>query len=114
MDWSTSCKSGATTLPAQAPEMMQSLLEERFQMKTHREKKEFPVYALVIAKGGPKMKETAPDADPAKPDAKGQDQNYDTAAADSDTAAHSTAILDITAFSLVSPTHGSIRITKEI
>jgi hypothetical protein len=51
---------------------------------------------------------------PAKPDAKGQDQNYDTAAADSDTAAHSTAILDITAFSLVSPTHGSIRITKEI
>ena len=58
------------TLPAQAPEMMQSLLEERFQMKTHREKKEFPVYALVIAKGGPKMKETAPDADPAKPDAK--------------------------------------------
>jgi uncharacterized protein (TIGR03435 family) len=57
-------------LPAQAPEMMQSLLEERFQMKTHREKKEFPVYALVIAKGGPKMTETPADADAAKPDAK--------------------------------------------
>jgi len=50
-------------LPAQAPEMMQSLLEDRFQLKIHREKKEFPVYALVIAKGGLKMTETPPDAD---------------------------------------------------
>src|SRR5262245_33965452 len=43
------------SLPAQMPSMMQTLLEERFQMKFHREKKEFPVYALEIARGGLKM-----------------------------------------------------------
>ena len=38
--------------------MLRSLLEDRFQMKTHRDTKEFAVYALVVAKGGPKMKES--------------------------------------------------------
>jgi uncharacterized protein (TIGR03435 family) len=37
---------------------LQSLLEDRFQLKIHREKRERPVYALVIAKGGPKLKES--------------------------------------------------------
>jgi uncharacterized protein (TIGR03435 family) len=45
------------TLPAQIPNMMETLLEERFQLKVHREKKEFPIYALEIAKGGLKMTE---------------------------------------------------------
>ena len=45
------------TLPAQVPSMMETLLEERFQLKVHREKKEFPIYALEIAKGGLKMTE---------------------------------------------------------
>ena len=45
--------SGATR--EQVPEMLQSLLAERFELKTHRETKDFPVYALVIAKGGLKM-----------------------------------------------------------
>ena len=45
------------TLPAQIPSMMGTLLEERFQLKLHREKKEFPIYALEIAKGGLKMAE---------------------------------------------------------
>src|SRR5215510_1964190 len=45
------------TLPAQIPSMMETLLEERFQLKIHREKKEFPIYALEIAKGGLKMTE---------------------------------------------------------
>ncbi len=35
--------------------MLQSLLEERFQVKVHKEAKETPVYALTVAKGGPKM-----------------------------------------------------------
>jgi uncharacterized protein (TIGR03435 family) len=35
--------------------MMQSLLEDRFQLKFHRETKEMPIYALTIAKGGPKL-----------------------------------------------------------
>ena len=42
--------------------MVQALLLDRFQLKAHRDTKEFPVYALVVAKGGPKMKEAAPDA----------------------------------------------------
>jgi uncharacterized protein (TIGR03435 family) len=36
--------------------MLRSLLEERFQLKLHKETKELPVYALVVAKDGPKMK----------------------------------------------------------
>jgi uncharacterized protein (TIGR03435 family) len=36
--------------------MVQSLLEERFQLKTHRETKELPIYELTVAKGGLKVK----------------------------------------------------------
>jgi len=39
----------------QIPEMLKSLLEKRFQMKLHHESKPFPVYALVVAKGGLKI-----------------------------------------------------------
>jgi len=35
--------------------MLQVLLEDRFQMKLHRETRELPVYALSIAKSGPKL-----------------------------------------------------------
>lgn len=35
--------------------MMQALLEERFQLKTHRETREVPVYLLTVAKGGEKL-----------------------------------------------------------
>jgi uncharacterized protein (TIGR03435 family) len=48
----------------QVGDMMQALLEERFQMKAHREQREFPIYALVVDKGGPKLK---PSADLAAP-----------------------------------------------
>jgi uncharacterized protein (TIGR03435 family) len=37
-------------------EMMRSLLAERFQLKYHIESREMPVYALTVAKGGPKLK----------------------------------------------------------
>lgn len=40
----------------QVPEMMRSLLEDRFQLKAHREQREFPIYALVVDKGGQKLK----------------------------------------------------------
>jgi uncharacterized protein (TIGR03435 family) len=43
----------------QAREMMQSLLEERFTLKVHKETKDGPVYDLVVAKDGPKMKLSA-------------------------------------------------------
>ncbi len=49
---------GATT--EQAPEMLQTLLTERFQIKFHRDKKELPVYALVAGKNGPKLQESDP------------------------------------------------------
>jgi uncharacterized protein (TIGR03435 family) len=42
--------------------MMQALLADRFQLKVHHGTKEMPVYALVVAKSGPKFKEGAPDA----------------------------------------------------
>ncbi len=35
--------------------MMQALLEDRFQLKLHRETREAPVYELVAAKGSPKL-----------------------------------------------------------
>jgi uncharacterized protein (TIGR03435 family) len=41
-----------------APKMLQALLEERFKLTLHRETKEHPVLALVIGKGGPKLKES--------------------------------------------------------
>src|SRR5476649_2411709 len=58
----------AATLPAsaareQVADMMQALLTDRFQLKMHRDSKEFPVYALVVGKGGLKMKESPDNAD---------------------------------------------------
>jgi uncharacterized protein (TIGR03435 family) len=44
--------------------MMQNLLIERFKLTFHREKKEMQAYELVVAKGGPKMKESAGPLDP--------------------------------------------------
>jgi uncharacterized protein (TIGR03435 family) len=35
--------------------MLQSLLEDRFKLKIHRETKDIPIYALTVAKGGPKL-----------------------------------------------------------
>jgi len=40
-----------------APKMLQALLEDRFKLVVHRESKEHPVLALVVGKGGPKLKE---------------------------------------------------------
>ena len=35
--------------------MLQALLEDRFRLRLHRETREVPVYALTVAKGGPKL-----------------------------------------------------------
>jgi uncharacterized protein (TIGR03435 family) len=45
----------------QMPEMLQTLLAKRFQLKVHRETREEGVYALVVAKGGSNLKEADPD-----------------------------------------------------
>jgi len=44
--------------------MVRSLLAERFHLKIHMEKKDFPVYALVAAKGGARLTPSAADAGP--------------------------------------------------
>jgi uncharacterized protein (TIGR03435 family) len=45
----------------QVPQMLQTLLAERFKLVVRRETKDQSVYALVVAKGGPKLKESEPD-----------------------------------------------------
>jgi uncharacterized protein (TIGR03435 family) len=55
------------------PLMLQALLAERFKLVAHLETKEHPVLALVVGKGGPKLKESADvpkaidDTEPLKP-----------------------------------------------
>ena len=53
--------------PAQTKIMMRKLLETRFAMKFHMEKKEMSAYVLSVAKTGPKM--TKSDGDPNSPGA---------------------------------------------
>lgn len=50
----------------QMPAMWQHLLKERFGLKVHHDLSEMPMYALVVAKNGPKLKES-------------EDQSADTA-----------------------------------
>ncbi len=50
--------------PVRASELrtiMQHLLEDRFKLSLHRESKMLPVYALTVAKGGPKLPAANPD-----------------------------------------------------
>lgn len=45
----------------QLGEMLQALLVDRFQLKVHRDKKELPVYALIVGRPPLKLQESAPD-----------------------------------------------------
>jgi len=66
-DWTATERYNITaTLPdgsskAQVPEMLEALLSDRFEVKLHKEKKEYPIFALVLAKGPQKLKELPPD-----------------------------------------------------
>jgi uncharacterized protein (TIGR03435 family) len=51
---------GAALTPDKGRPMMRALLADRFQLKVHTETREMPVYALVVAKGGPKFRESPP------------------------------------------------------
>lgn len=42
-------------------QMLQALLADRFKLTLHHDTKELPIYALVVAKGGPKLQQTKPD-----------------------------------------------------
>jgi uncharacterized protein (TIGR03435 family) len=65
--WDIQAKLPAGADKDQVPEMLQALLADRFKLKVHKENKEQPVYGLVVAKGGPKLKPAPPD-EPAKED----------------------------------------------
>jgi uncharacterized protein (TIGR03435 family) len=43
--------------------MLRTLLEERFNLRIHTETKEMKVYALILAKTGPKLNESPPEAE---------------------------------------------------
>lgn len=75
--WDIEAKAAEGTVPVRAnpinvaePDtialMLQSLLEDRFKLKAHRETRELPLYELTVAKSGLKMKlaedQTAPNA----------------------------------------------------
>jgi uncharacterized protein (TIGR03435 family) len=45
---------GAPSAEMMMGSMLKALLEDRFKLKVHRETSEIPVYALVVAEGGPK------------------------------------------------------------
>jgi uncharacterized protein (TIGR03435 family) len=74
-DWLTSTmydvngKLPAGGASSQVPEMLQSLLAERFQLKLHHEQKDLPVYALIMGKGPLNLKEVQSAASPKSNDA---------------------------------------------
>ena len=52
--------------------MLRSLLEDRFKLTVHHESREMPGYALIVAKGGFKLKPS----DPGEPSTSGGDQGH--------------------------------------
>ncbi|HXE07679.1 MAG TPA: TIGR03435 family protein [Acidobacteriaceae bacterium] len=50
-------------MKARRMQMLRSLLADRFKLQAHVVTKDVPVYELVVAKGGPKMKDAATDKD---------------------------------------------------
>ena len=59
-EWDIIAKAPANSRTQDFPLMLRSLLADRFQLTFHRETKELPVYELVVAKGGSKLKEVPP------------------------------------------------------
>ena len=72
-EWITSerydinAKMPAGVSPDKLPEMSQSLLSDRFGLKVHREKKEMPVYVLLIGKPPLRLKDSVIDKDAPPP-----------------------------------------------
>ena len=72
-DWITTerfdlnAKLPAGASATEIPEMLQAVLADRFQLKIHREKKDVPVYALILGKGPLKLKQSAPNANSNEP-----------------------------------------------
>jgi uncharacterized protein (TIGR03435 family) len=59
-----SAKIASGTTQEQYRLMVQNLLKERFKIAIHKETKELPVFALLVAKNGPKLKESVEEPTP--------------------------------------------------
>jgi len=59
-----SAKADGPVGDAQMKLMMRALLAERFKLSFHREDRELKMFALMVAKGGPKLREAAADGKP--------------------------------------------------
>jgi uncharacterized protein (TIGR03435 family) len=57
------CTGGVLTRE-QVQLMLQAMMEERFELKAHMETRELPIYNLVVAKDGPKIKASADQTPP--------------------------------------------------
>jgi uncharacterized protein (TIGR03435 family) len=56
--WDIDARFPAGARPAQAPQMMQAMLADRFRLVTHPETRTLPIYELTVARGGPKLHES--------------------------------------------------------
>jgi uncharacterized protein (TIGR03435 family) len=61
--WDIQAKLPEGATQDQVPDMLLTLLVDRFKLAYHRETKELPVYALVVAKGGTKLKDISSEPD---------------------------------------------------
>jgi uncharacterized protein (TIGR03435 family) len=53
--WDIEAKGSGDTPPPETLDKLKSLLADRFHLRVHKETREIPVYALLIAKGGAKL-----------------------------------------------------------
>lgn len=53
--WDIEAKGSGNAPPPDTLRKLQSLLADRFHLRVHTETREMPIYALLIAKGGPKL-----------------------------------------------------------
>jgi uncharacterized protein (TIGR03435 family) len=60
-----SAKGPAGTTREQLPEMMRTLLADRFKLEIHREARDIPALTLVVGKDGPKLQPSAPEVNDA-------------------------------------------------
>jgi uncharacterized protein (TIGR03435 family) len=72
-DIAAEAAAGSVPTVEQAKRMLQALLAERFQLKTHSEMHEKPVYALVVGKNGSRLKENPAGSGVTKFNRKGRD-----------------------------------------
>src|ERR1051326_8017822 len=66
--WNVLAKLPDGALQEQVPAMLRALLEERFKLAVNKEPREHSIYALLVGKNGPKMKEADEGGAPSGPE----------------------------------------------